>query len=41
MPSSAEVTHLRRALRLAARGRYRTAPNPRVGAVLVRDGEIV
>src|SRR5581483_8836686 len=23
------------------RGRYRTAPNPRVGAVLVRDGEIV
>jgi diaminohydroxyphosphoribosylaminopyrimidine deaminase/5-amino-6-(5-phosphoribosylamino)uracil reductase len=37
----AEVTHLRRALRLAARGRYRTSPNPRVGAVLVRDGEVV
>ncbi len=35
------MTHLRRALRLAARGRYRTAPNPRVGAVLVRDGEVV
>lgn len=32
---------LRRALRLAARGRYRTAPNPRVGAVLVRDGRVV
>ena len=35
------MTHLRRSLRLAARGRYRTAPNPRVGAVLVRDGEVV
>ena len=32
---------MRRALRLAARGRYRTSPNPMVGAVLVRDGEIV
>jgi diaminohydroxyphosphoribosylaminopyrimidine deaminase/5-amino-6-(5-phosphoribosylamino)uracil reductase len=32
---------LRRALRLAARGRYRTAPNPMVGAVLVRGGEVV
>ncbi|MFL6235654.1 MAG: bifunctional diaminohydroxyphosphoribosylaminopyrimidine deaminase/5-amino-6-(5-phosphoribosylamino)uracil reductase RibD [Thermoanaerobaculia bacterium] len=30
-----------RALRLAARGRYRTSPNPRVGAVLVRKGEVV
>ncbi|MFL6259923.1 MAG: bifunctional diaminohydroxyphosphoribosylaminopyrimidine deaminase/5-amino-6-(5-phosphoribosylamino)uracil reductase RibD [Thermoanaerobaculia bacterium] len=30
-----------RALRLAARGRYRTSPNPRVGAVLVRNGEVV
>jgi diaminohydroxyphosphoribosylaminopyrimidine deaminase/5-amino-6-(5-phosphoribosylamino)uracil reductase len=33
--------HSRRALRLAARGRYTTAPNPRVGAVLVRDGAVV
>ncbi|HEV7515397.1 MAG TPA: bifunctional diaminohydroxyphosphoribosylaminopyrimidine deaminase/5-amino-6-(5-phosphoribosylamino)uracil reductase RibD [Thermoanaerobaculia bacterium] len=34
---------MQEALRLAARGRYRTAPNPRVGAVLVREdsGEIV
>ena len=32
---------LRRALRLAARGRYAVAPNPRVGAVVVRDGEVV
>jgi len=30
-----------RALALAARGLGRTAPNPPVGAVLVRDGEIV
>jgi len=35
------LAFLRRALRLAARGRYRTSPNPNVGAVLVRDGEIV
>lgn len=32
---------LRRALRLAARGRYRTSPNPMVGAVIVRDGSVV
>lgn len=30
-----------RALALAARGLYTTTPNPRVGAVLVRDGEVV
>ena len=30
-----------RALELAARGRYTTDPNPRVGCVLVRDGEVV
>jgi diaminohydroxyphosphoribosylaminopyrimidine deaminase/5-amino-6-(5-phosphoribosylamino)uracil reductase len=30
-----------RALRLARRGLYTTRPNPRVGCVLVRDGEIV
>ena len=32
---------MRRAIELAERGRWRTAPNPTVGAVLVRDGEIV
>jgi diaminohydroxyphosphoribosylaminopyrimidine deaminase/5-amino-6-(5-phosphoribosylamino)uracil reductase len=32
---------MRRALELAARGLYSTHPNPRVGAVLVRDAEIV
>ena len=30
-----------RALQLAARGRYTAKPNPMVGCVLVRDGEIV
>ena len=30
-----------RALRLAARGRYSTAPNPMVGCVLVRGGEVI
>lgn len=30
-----------RALQLAARGLYSTDPNPRVGCVLVRDGQIV
>jgi diaminohydroxyphosphoribosylaminopyrimidine deaminase/5-amino-6-(5-phosphoribosylamino)uracil reductase len=30
-----------RALRLAERGRYTTHPNPRVGCVIVRDGEVV
>jgi diaminohydroxyphosphoribosylaminopyrimidine deaminase/5-amino-6-(5-phosphoribosylamino)uracil reductase len=30
-----------RALELAERGLYTTAPNPRVGCVLVRDGEVI
>src|SRR5204863_401047 len=30
-----------RALRLAERGRYSTHPNPRVGCVIARDGEVV
>ncbi|MBI5451421.1 MAG: bifunctional diaminohydroxyphosphoribosylaminopyrimidine deaminase/5-amino-6-(5-phosphoribosylamino)uracil reductase RibD [Gammaproteobacteria bacterium] len=29
------------ALRLAARGMYTTAPNPRVGCVVVRDGQVI
>jgi diaminohydroxyphosphoribosylaminopyrimidine deaminase/5-amino-6-(5-phosphoribosylamino)uracil reductase len=32
---------MRQALRLAARGRGRTHPNPRVGAVVVADGRVV
>ena len=33
--------YLRRALELAREGRGQTSPNPMVGAVLVRDGEVV
>ncbi len=33
--------HMLRALDLAARGMFTTTPNPRVGCVLVRDGETV
>ncbi len=38
MSATVSDRHLRQALRLAAKGRYRTAPNPRVGAV-VTDSE--
>jgi diaminohydroxyphosphoribosylaminopyrimidine deaminase/5-amino-6-(5-phosphoribosylamino)uracil reductase len=37
----ADRTYMRRALRLAARAAGRTSPNPLVGAVIVRDGELV
>lgn len=33
--------YMARALELARRGRFTTHPNPNVGCVLVRDGEIV
>ncbi|HSD59907.1 MAG TPA: bifunctional diaminohydroxyphosphoribosylaminopyrimidine deaminase/5-amino-6-(5-phosphoribosylamino)uracil reductase RibD [Burkholderiales bacterium] len=33
--------HMAEALRLAARGRCTTTPNPRVGCVIVRGGEVV
>jgi diaminohydroxyphosphoribosylaminopyrimidine deaminase / 5-amino-6-(5-phosphoribosylamino)uracil reductase len=36
-----DATHLRRALELAEGGRGRVSPNPLVGAVLVRDDQIV
>ena len=36
-----DVGFMRRALELARRGLYTTHPNPRVGCVIVRDGEIV
>jgi diaminohydroxyphosphoribosylaminopyrimidine deaminase/5-amino-6-(5-phosphoribosylamino)uracil reductase len=38
---SPDETFMRRALELAARGGNRTAPNPLVGAVVVRGGRIV
>jgi diaminohydroxyphosphoribosylaminopyrimidine deaminase/5-amino-6-(5-phosphoribosylamino)uracil reductase len=36
-----DVRFMRRALELAARGRGLTSPNPMVGAVVVRDEQIV
>ncbi len=36
-----DCTHMARALQLAARGRYSAHPNPMVGCVIVRDGEVV
>ncbi|HMI81537.1 MAG TPA: bifunctional diaminohydroxyphosphoribosylaminopyrimidine deaminase/5-amino-6-(5-phosphoribosylamino)uracil reductase RibD [Solirubrobacterales bacterium] len=44
MNSQVDVTdqaHLRRALELAERGRGRVSPNPLVGAVVVRDGQVI
>lgn len=37
----ADAKYMSRALLLARRGLYTTHPNPRVGCVLVRDGEVV
>src|ERR1700692_3882024 len=39
--SPAESDRMARALELAERGLYTTDPNPRVGCVLVRDGQVV
>jgi diaminohydroxyphosphoribosylaminopyrimidine deaminase/5-amino-6-(5-phosphoribosylamino)uracil reductase len=39
--TAVDGTHLRRALELAERGRGRVSPNPLVGAVVVRDGEVI
>src|SRR3990172_996687 len=36
-----DYTWMARALQLAERGRYTTHPNPRVGCVLVRDGQLI
>ncbi len=41
MFTPADHQFMTRALELAARGLYTTTPNPRVGAVIVKDGEIV
>jgi diaminohydroxyphosphoribosylaminopyrimidine deaminase / 5-amino-6-(5-phosphoribosylamino)uracil reductase len=44
MPSAVTLEdrlHLKRALELAEGGRGRVSPNPLVGAVLVRDGEVI
>ena len=39
--SAADQQWMARAIRLARKGLYSTQPNPRVGCVLVRDGEVV
>jgi diaminohydroxyphosphoribosylaminopyrimidine deaminase / 5-amino-6-(5-phosphoribosylamino)uracil reductase len=39
--TTADRQHLKRALELAERGRGRVSPNPLVGAVLVRDDEVI
>ncbi|MFN3593832.1 MAG: bifunctional diaminohydroxyphosphoribosylaminopyrimidine deaminase/5-amino-6-(5-phosphoribosylamino)uracil reductase RibD [Thiobacillaceae bacterium] len=41
MFSAEDHTHMARALRLAARGLYTTTPNPCVGCVIVKDGQVV
>ena len=40
-PAAADGRHMRRALELAERGRGHVSPNPLVGCVLVREGEVV
>ena len=39
--SPQDTAHMRRALDLAAQGRFSTSPNPRVGCVIARGGQIV
>ncbi|MCL2418918.1 MAG: bifunctional diaminohydroxyphosphoribosylaminopyrimidine deaminase/5-amino-6-(5-phosphoribosylamino)uracil reductase RibD [Conexibacteraceae bacterium] len=39
--TEADDRHLERAIELAARGGARVSPNPQVGAVIVRDGEVI
>lgn len=41
MATADDHRYMARALQLARRGLYTTDPNPRVGCVLVRDGEVV
>ncbi len=39
--TAADRAHMARAIELAARGRYAAHPNPMVGCVIVRDGQVV
>jgi diaminohydroxyphosphoribosylaminopyrimidine deaminase/5-amino-6-(5-phosphoribosylamino)uracil reductase len=41
MPEKIDQAFMRRALRLAQKGRGKTAPNPMVGAVVVKNGAVV
>ncbi|WDT81186.1 MAG: hypothetical protein MPW14_05395 [Candidatus Manganitrophus sp.] len=40
MPKT-DVDYMKRALRLARKGRGKTSPNPMVGAVIVKNGGVV
>jgi len=40
-PTASDLTHLRRAVDLAHHGQGRVSPNPLVGAVITRDGEVL
>lgn len=39
--SATDSAHMAQALKLAARGRYTAHPNPMVGCVLARDGDVI
>ena len=39
--SSDDYRYMQRAIELAKMGHYTTSPNPRVGCVLVKNGEII
>src|SRR6187551_1357884 len=41
MLTATDRAHLKRALELAENGRGKVSPNPLVGAVIVRDGEVI
>ena len=41
MPAPEDIAHMSRALELAKRGWGDTSPNPMVGAVAVKDGEVI
>ncbi len=41
MFSQTDFVHMERALALAERGMYTTDPNPRVGCVIVKNGEVI
>ncbi|MFE8072842.1 bifunctional diaminohydroxyphosphoribosylaminopyrimidine deaminase/5-amino-6-(5-phosphoribosylamino)uracil reductase RibD [Marinobacteraceae bacterium S3BR75-40.1] len=41
MPDSVDIQHMARALQLAEQGLYSTDPNPRVGCVIVNDGQVI
>ncbi|PWU30904.1 bifunctional diaminohydroxyphosphoribosylaminopyrimidine deaminase/5-amino-6-(5-phosphoribosylamino)uracil reductase RibD, partial [Pseudomonas sp. RW407] len=39
--SAVDQAHMARALELARKGLYSTHPNPRVGCVIVKDGQVI